>query len=664
VLIFFKTLAYFYKVAIKFFSKIKKIIGEIIMAKHQFQTEVGQLLHLMTHSLYSNKEIFIRELVSNSSDAIDKLNYLRLTDENLKDAYADWKGEVNITFDEADKSLTIIDNGVGMNDEDLIASIGTIAKSGTKSFVEALTGDAKKDSNLIGQFGVGFYSVFMVASRVDVISKKAGEEVAYKWSSDGTGEFDLAPCTKESSGTVIYIKLKDEEASEFADKHRIKNIVGKYSNHIAYPIFLNYKEEVTETLSEEDKKAGKEAAKSIEDKREKINEATALWMQAKAKLKADEYNDFYKSISHDSTDPMLTIHTKVEGVNEYTTLFYIPKTAPMDMYRADFQPGVKLYVKRVFITDSEKELLPTYLRFVRGIIDSEDLPLNVSREILQENRVLANIKQSSVKKILSEIKKLAKDEEKYAEFIAQYIRPLKEGVYQDHMNKEAILDLLRYKSSTIEKMTSLEAYKERADSEQKAIYYIVGENEKILRSSPLLESYNKNNIEVLILDDKEIDEIITPTMGAYKEWEFKDITACEPPKVEQTEEAKKEVEEKFESILAKIKDKLGDAVKEVKITNRLSESPSCVVKDVADGQMAQMMQMMRAMGQEMPESAPILEINPEHEIVKKLNGCPDDSTIEDVSWILLDQAKLSEGMEITDTVAFAKRLSRITAKAL
>ncbi len=636
------------------------------MAKHQFQTEVGQLLHLMTHSLYSNKEIFIRELVSNSSDAIDKLNYLRLTDENLKDAYADWKGEVNITFDEADKSLTIIDNGIGMNEADLIASIGTIAKSGTKSFVEALTGDAKKDSNLIGQFGVGFYSVFMVADKVDVISKKAGEETAYKWTSDGTGEFDLSPCTKESSGTVIYIKLKDEEASEFASKHRIKNIVEKYSNHIAYPIFLNYKEEVSETLSEEDKKAGKEAKKSIEDKREKINEATALWMQPKAKLKEQEYNDFYKSISHDSTDPMLTIHTKAEGVNEYTTLFYIPKTAPMDMYRADFQPGVKLYVKRVFITDSEKELLPTYLRFVRGIIDSEDLPLNVSREILQENRVLANIKQSSVKKILSEIKKLSKDEEKYAEFIAQYIRPLKEGVYQDYTNKEAILELLRYKSTKTEagKMTSLEAYKDRADSEQKAIYYIVGENEKILKSSPLLESYKKNEIEVLILDDKEIDEIITPTMGAYKEWEFKDITACEPPKVEQNEEEKKEVEEKFKSIVEKIKDKLGDAVKEVKITTRLSESPSCVTKDAGDAQMAQMMQMMRAMGQEMPASAPILEINPDHEIVKRLNACSDDSTIEDVSWILLDQAKLSEGMDITDTVAFAQRLSRITAKAL
>ncbi|WP_323592906.1 molecular chaperone HtpG [Aliarcobacter butzleri] len=636
------------------------------MAKHQFQTEVGQLLHLMTHSLYSNKEIFIRELVSNASDAIDKLNYLRLTDENLKDKYADWKGEINISFDEKDKSLSIIDNGIGMNEADLIASIGTIAKSGTKSFVEALTGDAKKDSNLIGQFGVGFYSVFMVADKVDVISKKAGEEQAYKWSSTGTGEFDLTPCTKESNGTVIYIKLKDEEAGEFASKYRIKNIVEKYSNHIAYPIFLNYDEEVSEPLSEEDEKAGKKPEKKIERKHEQINAATALWMQPKAKLKEQDYNDFYKSISHDSSDPMLTIHTKTEGVNEYTTLFYIPKIAPMDMYRADFQSGVKLYVKRVFITDDEKELLPIYLRFVRGIIDSEDLPLNVSREILQENRILANIKQSSVKKILSEIKKLSKDEEKYAEFVAQYIRPLKEGVYQDYTNKEAILELLRYKSTKTEigKMTSLEAYKERANSEQKAIYYIVGENEKVLRNSPLLESYKKNDIEVLILDDKEIDEIITPAIGTFKEWEFKDITAIEPPKVEQSEEEKKEVEEKFQDILTKIKDKLGDAVKDVKVTSRLSESPSCVVKDAADAQMAAMAHMFRAMGQAMPESAPILEINPEHEIVKKLNGCADESTIEDVSWILLDQAKLSEGIEITDTVAFAQRLSRITAKAL
>ena len=419
------------------------------MAKHEFQTEVGQLLKLMTHSLYSNKEIFVRELVSNCSDAIDKLEYLKLTDDKLKGF--ETTPQINIKIDEEDNSITIADNGIGMNEEDLIASIGTIAKSGTKSFVEALSGDAKKDSNLIGQFGVGFYSVFMVADSVDVISKKAGEEQAYKWSSDGTGSFELNPCVKESSGTVIYIKMKEEEISEFVNKSRIETIVKKYSNHIPFPIFLNYKEEVTEELSEEemakDEKDRKTPETTIENKREQANEATALWSQPKAKLKADDYNEFYKTISHDSSDPMAYVHTKAEGVSEYTTLFYIPKTAPMDMYRVDFQPGVKLYVKRVFITDDEKELLPTYLRFVKGIIDSEDLPLNVSREILQENKVMANIKQSSVKKVLSEIKKLSKDEEKYKEFTEQYNRPLKEGVYQDHVNKEAILELVRYKST-------------------------------------------------------------------------------------------------------------------------------------------------------------------------------------------------------------------------
>ena len=635
------------------------------MAKHQFQTEVGQLLHLMTHSLYSNKEIFIRELVSNSSDAIDKLNYLRLTDEKLKESFASWKGEINISFDEKDKSLTIVDNGIGMNEEDMINSIGTIAKSGTKSFVEALTGDAKKDSNLIGQFGVGFYSVFMVAEKVDVISKKAGEETAYKWSSTGTGEFDLSACTKESAGTVIYIKLKDDEVSEFASKYRIKNIVEKYSNHIAYPIFLNYDEEVTQTLSEEDKKAGKEAVKTIERKHEQINAATALWTQAKAKLKDEDYNSFYKSISQDSNDPLVTIHTKTEGVNEYTTLFYIPKIAPMDMYRADYQSGIKLYVKRVFITDDDRELLPTYLRFVRGIIDSEDLPLNVSREILQENRILANIKQSSVKKILSEIKKLSKDEEKYSQFISQYNRALKEGVYQDYTNKESILELLRYKSTADEKkLTSLEDYKQRANSEQKAIYYIVGDNEKVLRNSPLLESYKKNNIEVLILDDKEIDEIITPTIGAFKEWQFTDITTAQAPKVEVNEEEKQKIEEEFKDIVSKIKDKLGNEVKDVKITSRLDSFASCITKDAGDAQMAAMAHMFRAMGQEAPEVKPILEINPNHEIVKKLQSSTNDELIEDVSWILLDLAKISEGVDVSDKVAFAKRLTKITAKAL
>jgi len=634
------------------------------MAKHEFQTEVGQLLQLMTHSLYSNKEIFIRELVSNASDAIDKLNYTRLTEDNLKEKFKDYQGEINIKLDTKDKSITISDNGIGMNEEDLISSIGTIAKSGTKSFVESLSGDAKKDSNLIGQFGVGFYSVFMVASQVDVISKKAGEDQAYKWSSDGSGSFELSPCTKDENGTVIYIKLKDDEVDDYTSKIRVETIVKKYSNHIAYPIFLNYEEEVTEELSEDDKKAGKEPKKSIEKKREQINEATALWTQPKAKLKAEDYNEFYKTISHDSEDPMAYVHTKAEGVNNYTTLFYIPKVAPMDMYRVDYQPGVKLYVKRVFITDDEKELLPTYLRFVRGIIDSEDLPLNVSREILQENKIMANIKQASIKKILGEIKKLAKDEEKYKDFIAQYNRPLKEGVYQDYTNKEAILELVRYKSTNDkDKMTSLADYKDRASTEQKAIFYIVGDDEKVLRNSPLLEAYKKNNIEVLILDDKEIDEVITPSIGTYKDWEFKDITSCEPPKVEQSEEEQKEVEEKFKSIIEKIQGVLGENVKEVKTTSRLSDSPSCVVKDPNDP-MAQMAAMMKAMGQEVPESAPILEINPDHQIVKSLNGCADDDMIETISWLLLDQAKMAEGMEIKDPVSFTQRLNKVMAKAL
>jgi len=632
------------------------------MAKHEFQTEVGQLLKLMTHSLYSNKEIFIRELVSNCSDAIDKLEYLKLTDDKLKNIQS--TPQINIKIDDEDNSITIADNGVGMNEEDLISSIGTIAKSGTKSFIEALSGDAKKDSNLIGQFGVGFYSVFMVADSVDVVSKKAGEDQAYKWSSDGSGSFELNPCIKEDHGTVIYIKLKEEEISDFLSKSRIETIVKKYSNHIPFPIFLNYTEEVTEELSDEDKEAGKEAKTTMEKKRVQANEATALWSQPKAKLKADDYNEFYKSISHDSSDPLAYVHTKVEGVSEYTTLFYIPKVAPMDMYRVDFQPGVKLYVKRVFITDDEKELLPTYLRFVKGIIDSEDLPLNVSREILQENKVMANIKQSSIKKVLGEIKKLAKNEEKYKEFIEQYNRPLKEGVYQDYMNKDAILELVRYKSTNdTESMTSLAAYKERASTEQEAIFYIVGEDEKMLRNSPLMESYKKNNIEVLILDDKEIDEVVTPAIGAYKEWSLKDITSCEAPKTEKTEEETKEVAETFKDIVEKIKTTLGEAVSDVKTTDRLSDSPSCVVKDPNDP-MAQMAAMMKSMGQEMPESAPILEINPDHAIVKSLNGCSDDSTIETISWLLLDQAKMAEGMDIKDPVAFVKRLNEVMAKAL
>ena len=620
------------------------------MAKHQFQTEIGQLLKLMTHSLYSNKEIFIRELVSNSSDAIDKFNYMILTDDKFKGE--DWTGKISINLDEEDNSLTIGDNGIGMSEDDLMDHLGTIAKSGTKSFVESLTGDAKKDSNLIGQFGVGFYSVFMVAERVDVITKKAGEDQAYMFSTDGTGEYEIKEVTKDSHGTVVYIKLKEDE-KEFLSKWRIQEVVKKYSNHIAYPIMLNYSED--ETTGE-----GDDAVTTKVKKSEQINAATALWTLPKSDIKKEEYIEFYKTLAHGDDEPLKYLHNKVEGSQEFTTLFYIPKTAPMDMYRADYQPGVKLYVKRVFITDDDKELLPPYLRFVKGIIDSEDLPLNVSREILQENRILANIKQNSVKKILGAIKKLKDDD--MAIFTQQYNKVIKEGIYTDHTNKETLLDIVRYKSSNQEGVVSLEDYISRGDSEKREIYYIIGESESVLRNSPLLEAYNKASIEVLILDDKEIDEIVTPMIGSYKEWSFKDITTIDAPD-SKSEEEKEEINKEFKPLTDKIKDVLGEEVKDVKISTRLTTSPSCVLKDSSDP-MAGMAAMFAQMGQEMPETPLILEINPDHEILKKLNDLSDESLFADMSWILFDSAKISEGLEPKDKAAFASRVASIATKAL
>jgi molecular chaperone HtpG len=518
--------------------------------------------------------------------------------------------------------------------------------------MENLTGDAKKDSNLIGQFGVGFYSVFMVAEKVDVISKKAGEEQAYMFSTDGSGEYEVKPVTKEEHGTVVYIKLKEDE-KEFLDKWRTQEIVKKYSNHIAYPIMLNYKEE--ETTGEGDDKETKMVQKS-----EQINAATALWTLPKSELKREDYVEFYKTISHGDDEPLTYLHNRVEGAQEFTTLFYIPKTAPMDMYRADYQPGVKLYVKRVFITDDEKELLPPYLRFVKGIIDSEDLPLNVSREILQENRILANIKQNSVKKILQAIKKL--DGEDADTFTEQYNRVIKEGIYTDHTNKELLLDIVKYKSSSEEGLISLEDYISRGDSEKKEIYYITGEDEKVLRNSPLLEAYKKASIEVLIMDDKEVDSIVTPMIGSYKEWTLKDITTIDAPD-SKTEEEKEEISKEFKSLTDKIKETLGEEVKEVKISTRLTSSPSCVLKDSSDP-MAGMAAMFAQMGQEMPEVPLILEINPDHEMIKKLDGLNDESLFTDISWILLDSAKLSEGLEPKDKAAFAQRVASLATKAL
>ncbi|SFV62674.1 Chaperone protein HtpG [hydrothermal vent metagenome] len=620
------------------------------MAKHQFQTEIGQLLKLMTHSLYSNKEIFIRELVSNASDAIDKFNYLRLTDDKFKGE--DWAGKISITLDEEDGSLTIGDNGIGMNEDDLMNHLGTIAKSGTKSFIDSLTGDAKKDSNLIGQFGVGFYSVFMVAERVDVITKKAGEDQAYMFSTDGSGEYEIKKVTKESHGTVVYIKLKDDE-KEFLSKWRTQEVVKKYSNHIAYPIMLNYSED--ETTGE-----GDDAVTTKVKKTEQINAATALWTLPKSEIKEEEYIEFYKSLSHGDDEPLKYIHNKVEGAQEFTTLFYIPKKAPMDMYRADYQPGVKLYVKRVFITDDDKELLPPYLRFIKGIIDSEDLPLNVSREILQENKILANIKQNSVKKILGAIKKLNDDDMKI--FTEQYNKVIKEGIYTDYINKDTLLEIVRYKSSNQEGEISLEDYISRGDSEKKEIYYIIGESESVLRNSPLLEAYNKAGIEVLILDDKEIDEIVTPMIGSYKEWSFKDITTIDAPDSKSDEE-REEISKEFKPLTDKIKDVLGEEVKEVKVSTRLTTSPSCVLKDSSDP-MAGMAAMFAQMGQEMPETPLILEINTDHEMLKKLNDLSDESLFADMAWILLDSAKLSEGIEPKDKAAFASRVASIATKAL
>ena len=625
------------------------------MSKRKFKTEVNQLLDLLIHSLYSHSEIFLRELISNASDALDKLKYMTLTDEAFKNLEFDPRIDIIIDKDDK-KTLTIRDNGIGMNDQDLVDSLGTIARSGTKNFLSQLSGDARQDSNLIGQFGVGFYSIFMVADKVDVITQKAGEESAWKWSSDGREGFSLDPAERpEGTGTSVVLHLNDQ-GKEYANRWDLEQIIKKYSNHIAFPIFLHY-----ESSSYEGE--GDDRKEIKEDKVEQINSASALWKRSSREIKDEEYNEFYKSISgNDMEDPLHRIHTRAEGTLEYTTLFFIPRKAPFDMYQADYKPGVKLYVRRVFITDDDKELLPTYLRFVRGVIDSEDLPLNVSREILQKNKVLSSIKNASVKKILGEIKKLSEKDEEYKDFIEQYNRPLKEGLYSDYANKEALMELVRFKSTSVEGWTSLASYMDRMTDDQKAIYYITGDNESTLRNSPLLEAYKKKGIEVLIMDD-DIDEIVAPMMGPYKEKEMKAVNKSGASEDLKTEEDK-EKEKTVEPLLKKIKDILGEEVKDVVASSRLHESPSCIVADENDPT-AQMQQMLKAMGQtEMPEIKPILEVNPDHAIVKQLQGSNDDALTEDVSRLLLDQAILAEGAALKDPHAFAQRLNRVMEKAL
>jgi molecular chaperone HtpG len=621
------------------------------MAKQEFQTEVNQLLHLIIHSLYSHKEIFLRELVSNASDALDKLKYLNLTEEAYKSLPFDPR--IDLDLDEEARTLTISDNGIGMSEEDLISHLGTIARSGTKNFLSQLSGDAKRDSNLIGQFGVGFYSVFMVADHVQVISRKAAEEKAWRWTSDGKSGFEIEPAERAQQGTTVTVYFNDE-GKEFANGWKLKEIVKKYSNHIAFPIYL------TADKSEWDEEAKKSVKKRST---EQINSASALWKRPKSELKDEDYKELYKTISGDWEDPMFWFHTKAEGTMEYTTLFFIPAKAPVDLYQAGYKPGVKLYVKRVFITDEAKDLLPPYLRFVRGIIDSEDLPLNVSREILQQNRVLSAIKTASVKKILSELKSIAdKEPEAYLKFIAEFNRPVKEGVYSDFANRDILLDLIRVKSTKAEGWTSFAEVKSRMKEGQKGIYFITGGTFDLLRTSPLLEIYKKKDIEVLILDD-EIDEFVFSGVDKYQDIELKAINKTSASE-DLKDEADQDKSDTLKPLLEKIKSILGDNVKDVKASIRLADSPSCIVSD-EDEPSLKMQQMLKAMGQQqLPTLKPTLEINPDHAIVKKLLGSPDEDLLNDAAWLLFDQALLVEGLPVENPGAFVQRLNRVLNRAV
>ena len=657
------------------------------MAKHEFQTEVNQLLQLLIHSLYSNKDIFLREIVSNASDALDKLKYLTVSDDSFKNIT--FTPKIDISFDEKAGVLTVQDTGIGMTDEDLQNNLGTIARSGTKAFLQKLSSDAAKDSSLIGQFGVGFYSAFMAAKKIDVYTKKAaGDGKIWHWSSDGTNSYDLDEIAADSdtakkygldgadaSGSAIVMQLNDE-SKEYASRWKIEELIKRYSDHIAFPIYLHY---------EQNKYDDKGNITSTENKVDQVNSASALWKRPKSELKPEDYNEFYKTIGHDGEEPLHYVHTHAEGTQEYTTLFFIPQRAPFDMYQADYKSGVKLYVKRVFITDDDRELLPAYLRFVRGVIDSEDLPLNVSREILQQNRILETIKSQSVKKLLGEFKKMGeaadkarkaekptdnekKAIEKWNKFVSAFNRPMKEGLYSDYANRDEIAEIVRFKSTDAsgtgdDNWTSFADYVQRMKPDQKAIYYITGSDEKNLRENPLLKAYTSKGFEVLIMAD-DIDDIVIPGYGKYKDFELKAVNRAgsdEELGIDK-EEAKKK-EEEFKPVTDKIKKALGDEVKEVKLSKRLGEeSPSCIVVDENDPSF-QMERMMRAMGQEgMSGIKPILEINADHPLVAKIRESDDEALIKDVSNVLLDQALLIAGVEIKEPAEFVKSLNNLLSK--
>ncbi|WP_257254879.1 MULTISPECIES: molecular chaperone HtpG [unclassified Endozoicomonas] len=619
-----------------------------------FQTEVKQLLHLMIHSLYSNREIFLRELVSNASDAADKLRFEALHNDGLLES--DPNLDIRVDFDQEDKTITIADNGIGMNREDVIAHLGTIAKSGTADFLKQLTGDQKKDSQLIGQFGVGFYSAFIVADKVTVETRKADASAkeAVRWVSDGSGEFTVEGISKEKRGTSIILHLK-EDAEEFADGWRLRNIIRKYSDHISMPILM-----VKQDMSSEEEKQEDQAPEW-----ETVNTAKALWTRSRSDISEDEYKEFYKHISHDFADPMKWSHNRVEGKLEYNSLLFIPAKAPFDLYNRDMQKGLKLYVQRVFIMDQADEFLPMYLRFIKGVVDSNDLSLNVSREILQKDPAVDSMKGALTKRVLDMLEKMAKkEEEQYAEFWKEFGQVLKEGPAEDFANREKVAKLLRFASTEskgVEQDQSLEGYVSRMKEGQDKIYYITAETHNAAANSPHLEVFRKKGIEVLLLSDR-VDEWLMSHLNEFDSKQFADIARGDLDLGQLDDEGdKKALEESAkekEDLLKRIKDALVDQVEEVRVTHRLTDSPACLV--VGEHDMgAQMRKIMEAAGQAMPESKPIFEINPEHPLISRLDQEADEDRFTDLCRVVFDQANLAAGGQLDDPASYVQRLNKL-----
>ncbi|MBG21839.1 MAG: molecular chaperone HtpG [Idiomarinaceae bacterium] len=614
---------------------------------HGFQTEVKQLLHLMIHSLYSNKEIFLRELVSNASDAADKLRFKALSDSNL--IADDTELRVRVSADKDAGTITISDNGIGMSRDDVMSNLGTIAKSGTAEFFSQLSGDQAKDSRLIGQFGVGFYSAFIVADSVTVRTRVAGAAAneAVEWHSKGEGEFDIRAIEKAQRGTDIILHVR-EDANEFLDEFRLRGIITKYSDHLSIPVEMPERDD---------------DGKLTEWKA--VNSGQALWTREKAEISDEEYQEFYKTIAHDFEDPLLWSHNKVEGTQEYTSLLYIPKRAPWDLWNRDQQHGIKLYVKRVFIMDDAQQLMPTYLRFVRGLMDSNDLPLNVSREILQDNKITRAMRSGSTKKVLGMLSKLAKDDpEQYQEFWNTFGTVLKEGPAEDHANQEKIAALLRFTSTHEDKAeatVSLDAYLERMAEKQDKIYYIVADSYEAARDNPALEIFRKKGIEVLLLSER-IDEWLMSHLSEYKEKQFQSVTRgdLDLGDLDDAEDKKQqeELEKSFEDQVKRFEKALGDKVKSVRVTHRLTQSPACIVTDDND-MSTQMAKLMEAAGQKVPETKYIFELNPEHSLVQQVAALDNDEKFAEWANLLLDQATLAERGSLKDPAQFVTRLNRL-----